>query len=384
MSGIIAFALSESAFMAVKCKLSMQAVNPVPFQSWGRCFILSECGGRAEVSFGVLRRWRPLSASFTNELSQWGPATEAMESPTGQVGERLSISEAESYCKNLARAHYENFPVLTFFVPAELRQHFANIYAYCRWSDDLADEVTGEQQSLDLLKWWRESLGKCFDGQATHPVFVALQQTIREFEIPPKPFEDLISAFEQDQHVHAYQSFADLQDYCCRSANPVGELVLYLCRNHTEQNLEWSNSICTGLQLANFWQDVQRDHEIGRCYLPIEDGNRFGYQLEDWQNCVTNAAFLELMKYEVGRAREFLTAGLPLSEQMPGRLKIVIELFARGGLRILDRIESIGFRVWECRPVLTKLDTVRLMGTCLVRRAFGNKYEPGRIESRRP
>ena len=191
-------------------------------------------------------------------------------------------------------------------------------------------------------------------------MFVALSKTIREFEIPATPFEDLLSAFEQDQRVTEYETFADLRDYCRRSADPVGRLVLYLCRQYEEQNVAWSDSICTGLQLANFWQDVNRDLDIGRVYLPKEDCRRFGYAWDDLQNRVTNPAFLELMRFEVDRAREFLEAGLPLIPNLPGRLQVDIELFARGGLKILERIERIGYRVWDTRPVVTKLDVLKL------------------------
>ncbi|MCA9067432.1 MAG: squalene synthase HpnC, partial [Planctomycetaceae bacterium] len=221
--------------------------------------------------------------------------------------------------------------------------------------------------SLELLGWWREELTACYAGECRHPVFVALSNTIHEFAIPPQPFEDLLSAFEQDQVITEYETFDQLRDYCRRSADPVGRLVLYLCRQYETENVAWSDSICTGLQLANFWQDVSRDWDIGRIYLPQEDRERFGYSREDFEARRTTAAFLELMRFEVDRAREFLESGFPLIPRLPGRLQVDIELFALGGLKILERIERIGYRVWETRPVVTKWDAFKLFSGCLLR-----------------
>ncbi len=308
-------------------------------------------------------------AGFVEELNRWGP---------GAVGESaVTLPEAEVYCRRLAKSHYENFPLVSWLLPRRLHQHFYNVYAYCRWSDDLGDEVGDKARSLELLSWWREELRSCYRGQARHPVFVALSKTIGEFEIPIGPFEDLLSAFEQDQRVTEYQTFAELRDYCRRSADPVGRLVLYLCREFNEQNAEWSDSICTGLQLANFWQDVARDKDIDRVYLPKEDRERFGYSDRDLEDRKTNEAFLELMRFEVDRAREFLLGGLPLIPRLPGRLQMDIELFALGGLKILERIEGIGYRVWETRPVVTKRDALKLLLRSLGKTAK-RRLAPGR------
>ncbi len=211
-----------------------------------------------------------------------------------------------------------------------------------------------------MLAWWRAELEACYDGSAVHPVFVALRKTIERFSIPREPFADLISAFDQDQRVTEYETFAQLRDYCRRSADPVGRIVLYLCESFSERNSRWSDSICTGLQLGNFWQDVSRDSHIGRVYLPREDRRRFGYSDEDLRERRTNEAFLALMRFEVDRARELLLAGLPLVRSLPGRLRVDIDLFARGGLQILAEIERIGYRVWERRPVVGKRAMVRL------------------------
>jgi squalene synthase HpnC len=297
-----------------------------------------------------------LPTTFADDLAQWGPSATHSGSP--------SLDAARAYCRRLATSHYENFPVVSWLLPSALHQHFYNIYAYCRWADDLGDEVGDRARSLELLGWWRQELAACYAGQARHPVFVALRPTIDEFQIPVEPFADLVSAFEQDQAVFEYETFDQLVDYCRRSANPVGRLVLALCRQATPENYRWSDSICTGLQLANFWQDVARDLEIGRIYLPQEDLRRFSYSRDELSQRVTNSGFLELMRFEVGRARRWLSPwradSLPELAPFPFRLQVDIELFARGGERILDRIAAIGYRVWDIRPVVTKRDVASL------------------------
>jgi squalene synthase HpnC len=299
-----------------------------------------------------------LDVQFASDLERWGP---------GRENSIPSESQAEAYCRSLARRHYENFPLASWMLPRRLHQHFFNVYAYCRWADDLGDEVGDRECSRELLAWWRGELEACYGGSATHPVFVALRKTIDRFSIPRQPFEDLISAFEQDQRVTEYETFAQLRDYCRRSADPVGRIVLYVCECFTEENARLSDSICTGLQLANFWQDVARDYDISRVYLPRESRRQFGYSDEDLQHRRTNAAFIELMQFEVARSRKYLLGGLPLVEALPGRLQIDIELFARGGLSILDQIEQIGYRVWQKRPVVSKRVFARLFVTALGR-----------------
>jgi len=285
------------------------------------------------------------SFSVTDDLHMWGPGCERAA---------LSLVEAQRYCRDLAVSHYENFPVVTWLLPKHLHQHFYNVYAYCRYADDLGDEISDTNRSLELLAWWRDELNVCYVGKCSHPIFVALAPTIEQFGIPQQPFEDLISAFEQDQRVTDYETFSQLEDYCTRSANPVGRLVLYLAERYNEENSRLSDSICTGLQLANFWQDVARDFEIGRVYLPHEDRQRFGYTDAMLQNRETNSQFLELMTFQIDRARSYLTAGFPLVREMPGRLKVDIEMFIRGGLEILNAIQRIEYRVWDKRPVISK------------------------------
>jgi len=303
-----------------------------------------------------------VATTFADELRNWGPSAVG--------GPLMPVRDANAYCRRLAITHYENFPVASWLLPRRLRQHFYNVYAFCRWADDLADEVTGPQRSLELLGWWRRELHACYDGTATHPVFVALRVTVDRFRIPAEPFDHLISAFEQDQRVWEYETFDELLDYCRRSANPVGRLVLYVCERHTPSNVALADSVCTGLQLANFWQDVDRDLQIGRIYLPAEDCERFDYRREDLRARTMNSAFVNLMRFEVERARRYLTDGLSLVERMPGRLQLDVEAFARGGLRILERIEETGYTLWKTRPVLTRHDGRRLVWGCACRAVF--------------
>ena len=281
-----------------------------------------------------------------------------------------SLAEAEQYCRHLATSHYENFSVVTWLLPRALHQHFYNVYAFCRWADDMGDEAGSTEKATELLAWWRGELEACYAGTVRHPVFVALRPTIDRFAIPIEPFADLISAFEQDQRVRDYETFDQLRDYCRRSADPVGRIVLRLCERATDENIALSDSICTGLQLANFWQDVSRDLTIDRVYLPREDRERFGYDDASLRARVTNDAFLALMKFEVARARDWLTAGLPLIDRLPGRLRIDIDLFARGGLQILHEIERAGYRVWDRRPVISKFGFAQLFVAALGRRVW--------------
>lgn len=266
----------------------------------------------------------------------------------------MSLADAERYCRSLATSHYENFPVASWLLPRHLHQHFYNVYAYCRWADDLGDETGNREESLRLLSWWQNELDRCYAGQASHPVMIALMPTIQRFSIPREPFVDLISAFVQDQSVLRYHSQSQLLDYCRRSANPVGRIVLHLCERCDAENLVLSDSICTGLQLANFWQDVSRDFEIGRVYLPREIRDQFGYSEEDLDMRRTTPAFLEVMKFQVQQARTLLIQGCPLVSRMPGRIALDMEMFIRGGLLILDAIERIDYRVWDQRPTVRK------------------------------
>jgi squalene synthase HpnC len=302
---------------------------------------------------------------FSDELRQFGPDARYDVSP----------AQARAYCARLTASHYENFSVVTWLTPRALRPHFASIYAFCRWSDDLGDEVGDPHRSAALLGWWRAELRAMYAGQARHPVMVALSETVAAFQIPIEPFENLISAFEQDQTLTEYATYAQLLDYCTRSANPVGHLVLYLARAHDAENVRLSDATCTGLQLANFWQDVDRDLAIGRIYLPREDRERFAYSLADLHARRFTPDFAALLEFEVCRARALLIEGWLLVERMPRALAIDVDLFTRGGLAILERIEAQGFDVFRARPKLGKLAKFGLLARAVLLRR-GRRVPP--------
>jgi len=265
-----------------------------------------------------------------------------------------SEAEAREYCRRLARSHYENFSVASWFLPAKLRQHFFNVYAYCRISDDLGDEVGDSATSLQLLDLWEQELGASYAGRARHPVFVALTETVHKFEIPKREFVDLLTAFRQDQSVTRYETFDDLLGYCRYSANPVGHLVLYLCGYRDPERQRLSDYTCTALQLANFWQDVSADYAKGRIYLPLEDLRRFGVTEDAIGKGGNTSAFREMLKFEVARAREWFAQGLPLIKQVNRKLATDIDLFSRGGQEILNAIERQDCAVLGQRPAISK------------------------------
>ena len=273
-----------------------------------------------------------------------------------------SLAEAQQYCSRLAQSHYENFSVVTWFLPKQLHQHFYNVYAYCRISDDLGDEVGDTQQSLLLLNEWEAELKQCYSGEPRHPVFVALRDTVREFDIPQHEFSDLLIAFRQDQTVTRFPTFDDLLGYCHYSANPVGHLVLYLCGYRDAERQHFADYTCTALQLANFWQDVAIDYEKGRIYLPLESLAKFGVSESDIANRRSTPNFRSLMEFEVNRARQWFALGLPLARKVDRHLAIDIELFSRGGLAILDAIERQDFDVLTKRPVISKPRKLWLVG----------------------
>src|SRR5436309_4022693 len=265
-----------------------------------------------------------------------------------------SLQDAFAYCERLARSHYENFSVASWFLPARLRQHFFNVYAYCRISDDLGDEVGDAAASLELLDQWQCELDACYEGSPKHPVFVALAETVKQFDIPKHEFSDLLIAFRQDQTVTRFETFNDVLAYCHYSANPVGHLVLYLCGYKDAERQHLSDYTCTALQLANFWQDVAVDYEKGRIYLPLEDLRRFGVSPEDIAQRRATTQFIGMMRFEAERAREWFAQGLPLIKKVNKELAIDLELFSRGGQEILNAIERQGFDVLGRRPAISK------------------------------
>lgn len=295
--------------------------------------------------------------NFAAELARLGPA---------KCVRPASAAAGRAYCARVVRARPENFVVTSVMLPRRILRHFDAVYAFCRWADDLADETSGGTAALDLLAWWRGELLACYSGTPHHPVTVALSHTIRHFAIPAEPFLALLSAFEQDQRVKEYGTFAELLDYCRRSANPVGHLVLYLFRCFDPGRAALADEICTGLQLANFWQDVSRDWDIGRVYLPREDRVRFGYADADLQARRFTPAFRDLIWFEVDRTRGYFARGEALLPLLPPEAKPNVALFLRGGRAVLDAIERQKYDVWRQRPSASRWAKARtILGTAL-------------------
>jgi squalene synthase HpnC len=295
---------------------------------------------------------RLLGITFGEDLRQFGPGNEV----------RVSREQAHAYCARLTARHYENFSVVTWLTPRAHRPAFQSIYAFCRWSDDLGDEVGDPARALELLSWWRRELKAMYHGETRHPVMIALAETVERHRIPIEPFLALISAFEQDQTVTEYLTYNQLLDYCTRSANPVGHLVLYVADAFSPENARLADATCTALQLSNFWQDVARDLAMGRIYLPRDDRERFCYSESDLRALRFTPAFAELLQFQVERARALLREGRALVLRMPNELAVDIDLFSRGGSAILDQIEARGFDVLSARPALTRWTKLCLLG----------------------
>jgi squalene synthase HpnC len=283
-----------------------------------------------------------------------------------------TLKESLAYTRWLATHHYENFHVVSFLLPKRLHQDFYNVYSFCRWADDLADEIGDTGESLRRLRWWRTELQAMYAGKPAHPVFVALEDTAASHHLLQETFDDLIKAFEQDQVVTRYRDFEELFQYCRYSANPVGRLVLGLCGYRDAARQELSDATCTALQLANFWQDVTVDLEKDRVYLPLDVLARHGYPVEALFERRFDNRFREAMKESIGVARELFLKGLPLAGQVDRRLAIDLELFSRGGLKILEKIEQQNYDVLGSRPKISKVERVGLLLGALTRRAFSS------------
>lgn len=294
---------------------------------------------------------------FADELKKYGPQTPPPAKP-------IKLRQARGYCRRLAKRHYENFTVVSRLLPGKLRQPFCNVYAYCRWADDLADESGDAQRSLALLNWWEAQLRASHQGQSWHPVMLALAETIARFKIPDEPFVDLLSAFRQDQRVTRYETLDQLLNYCRYSANPVGRLILYLGECHTPERARLADSVCTGLQLANFCQDVALDWDRGRVYLPQVDCRRFGYDESMFAARQCNPALQRLLKVYVDHADGFLRGGWPLVGLLPYDLQLSVAAFVYGGLAILAAIRRQNYDVWTSRPRVTTWQKVRIAAGC--------------------
>lgn len=283
------------------------------------------------------------------------------------------LDESLRYTRWIATGHYENFHVVSFLLPKHLHQDFYNVYAFCRWADDLGDEIGDTVESLRLLHWWRGELERMYRGDASHPVFVALGPTVRKHSLPIEPFANLITAFEHDQRVTRYANWDEVFAYCVNSANPVGRLVLGLGGYSDAHRYELSDATCTALQLANFWQDVSVDLEKDRVYLPLDLLARHGVTVEEVYARRFTPAFAAAMREACGVARDLFHKGLALPPLLDRRLALDVTLFSRGGLQILDKIERQGYDVLSARPYISKGERVGVLLRTLLSFALGRR-----------
>lgn len=273
-----------------------------------------------------------------------------------------AVRKAFATCMEMARTHYENFPVASLAIPRDRRPYVAAVYAFARTADDFADEGDlAPQERLRRLAEWGELLDAAYEGKADTPVFIAIAETARATGLPKEPLADLLKAFTMDVTTTRYATFTDLLWYCRHSANPVGRLVLHLFDDYSPEALAPSDAVCTGLQLANFWQDLSIDWARGRLYLPLDDVARFGYTTQDLQEGRRTPEFQRLMAFQVERAAGLLCEGRSLLEMVSRRLRIELDLTIRGGLVILDRIAREGYDVLHHRPRLTAIDKGRIL-----------------------
>lgn len=275
-----------------------------------------------------------------------------------------SVPEAFAYCENIARSHYENFTVGSAFLPKDRRAHVYNLYAYSRTVDDLGDEAEGDR--LRLLDDFEAELRRCYGGAPSEPLFIALQETIRLFDIPDEPFLRLIEANRMDQRITRHETYADLKHYCRHSADPCGRLFLYVFGYRDAARHELSDHICTALQLTNFWQDVPIDWAKGRVYLPQEDLRRFGYTEADIAAKAYDDRFRAMMRFEVDRARDLFNAGKPLLDTLDGRARFDVRLFRLGGMALLEAIEKADYNVYTKRPTISKAGKMALMVSAIL------------------
>ena len=282
---------------------------------------------------------------------------------------RPTLAEAQAWCKALANSHYENFHVATYFLPAKLRPHFHAVYAYCRVSDDLGDEVADPATAMRLLATWRAMLQECFDAPelSRHPVFVALRPSIVACDLPREPFLNLLSAFQADQVKTRFATLDEDIDYSRDSANPVGSLVLYLCGYRDPAMHALSDKTCTALQLANFWQDVGEDlRERDRVYLPQDRLLKYGLDEAFLQRGVESDAYRAMVRELCTETRAMLLEGAPLIDQVDRELAATLRLFTQGGLAILDAITAIDYNTLSRRIEVSKSAKMKLLaGTAL-------------------
>jgi squalene synthase HpnC len=275
--------------------------------------------------------------------------------------------EAFRFCENLSRSHYENFPVASLLLPKEKRPFIAAVYAFARMADDMADEGSlTPAERVARLDSWQGSLDRCYEGNPEGPVFLAIAETARQTGLQKELLSDLLVAFRLDVVKIRFADFEEILEYCRYSANPIGRIVLTIFDDATPEKLLLSDNICTGLQLANFWQDVSVDWKKGRVYLPLDDLRHFGYTETDLAAGRMTPELRGLMEFQVRRARGYLEAGRPLVRLARKELRFELNITVRGGLEILAAVEKQGFDVISRRPVLSAMTKLRLLGRALL------------------
>ncbi len=319
--------------------------------------VTSLTSGLAAVSHTIAAMETPSPAAARRDPAAWELAA---------VPPSLDPAAARAFCRTVAAAHYENFTVATLLVPPRLRQHLANVYTFARWADDLADEAGSPAKAAAALAEWRRSLDDCFGGRPQHPVYVALAETIRETGLPREPFDSLIDAFEQDQVKTRYATRDELLDYCRRSADPVGRIVLALEGCRDAALVQMSDAICTGLQLVNFWQDITRDRIAGRIYIPAEDMTRHGVSEDMLAHEQACPNVRSLLQNEVTWARQLFDAGDRLPGVAPMPLRPAIAMFLGGGRAVANAIERAGFDTLSRRPTVGRIAKLRLAGRAMM------------------
>lgn len=281
----------------------------------------------------------------------------------------MTVDEAFDACRRRAPRHRENFPVGSWLLPGERRREVHAIYAFARTADDFADEnlaALDVPQRLELLDKWEAELDLCLKGESGQPIFMALHRTIERGQLPVGLFRDLMSAFRQDMGKGRYADFDELKDYCRRSANPIGRLVLHIFGYRDEERMRLSDRICTALQLTNFFQDLSADLDRDRIYLPRDEMENFGVTEECLKGRTFDEGFLRLMQFQVRRAREMFDSGRRLPSLLEGGLRREVRLTWLGGMELLRKIEWLGFDTLHRRPRLSRADFARLLAKAVL------------------
>ncbi len=304
----------------------------------------------------ILKGGRDPEAAAAGERAP-APPLRWLDPPPGPY----TVEAAYRYCEEFARAHHESYPVASRLVPAELRPHVIALYSFGRAADDFADEPEYEGRRVEALDTWHEELFRCFHGEATHPVFVALADTIDKRELTHPPFEDLLSSFRTDMEVRRYPTFTSLRGYTARSADPVGRLLLALFGYRDAELIRFADEISTALQLTNFWQDVAADAARDHIYIPAEDLHFFGVTEADLKALKPTRAIRDLMRYQVARTRALYERGRPLLGKLGNDLKLELALIWLIGTSLLDKIEAADFDVLTRRPEITARDKARIL-----------------------